>query len=152
MSYHSNNFLTNIVLRINEAIPDRTPKLPKVEQVRRGALTDATPSERAHFFAFARDVMGLPACGIFLIGAISMFFGVKGELNIVLFVFTVLAAILFVLTLKFKKRQEACQNDDISIPPNLDVLSTRNFISAIPIGTILGFMVYLFLFFRYNQS
>lgn len=153
MNFHSNIFITRIILQINWLLPNRYSKLPNVEEVRKGSIREASPQERAKFFAFARDVTGLPAVAIFLIGFISMFFGAKGEFNPVSLSCIIFAAILYVSTLKFKKRQEICESGkEMSDISKLTKLSTSALISSISIGIILGLVIYISLFLRYSQT
>jgi hypothetical protein len=117
--------------------------------VRKGSLQEANPHERSHFFAFARETMGIPACVVFFVGFISSFFTSKGEFNIVFLTLILTAAVLFVLTLKFKKRQEVCEAyKEHNLNEKLLVFSTGTLVSSIPVGLVLGFIVYSFLILR----
>lgn len=146
MSYHSNYLITKATLKFNEAISRSTPNLPTVEQVRQGARLEATPQERGHFFAYAREVAGLLAFTLFCLGFISSFFTSEGSFNAIFFGLTMIAATLYVLCLKFRSRQKKCETS-LEVTPPLPpiVFSTATLLQSILIGMTLGIIVYLYL-------
>lgn len=138
-----------MTLMFNEIISRSTPKLPTVEQVRHGATLEATPQERGHFFAYAREVTGLLALPFLGLGFISQFFTSKGSFNVVFLGLMFIAATLYVVCLQCRSRQRKCEASleaTSALPPV--VFSTASLLLSILMGIALGMMLYSYLSLR----